>query len=183
MIKQIFFLSFLLMPISIYAQENNQTIDLNQKIYGGTYSQQGNRLQLEDKKDKKGRASIQWIGFEMKSNGGSRIFIKSSAPIEFHELNATEGSFALEFDKSRLITRNDQREIDTSYFYTVVQNIKAVQKDANTVNLFLKLREECEPKIIVEGNYIYIDLPVPQKVPAVYEEDEENSKLKINTTP
>ena len=62
-------------------------------------------------------------------------------------------------------------------------SIKAVQKDANTVNLFLKLREECEPKIIVEGNYIYIDLPVPQKVPAVYEEDEENSKLKINTTP
>jgi hypothetical protein len=64
----------------------------------------------------------------------------------------------------------------------VVQSIKAVQKDGNTVNLLIKLREECEPKMLADGNLIYIDFPAPQRVPDVYQEveDEKGGLNKLN---
>jgi hypothetical protein len=170
------FLSIALLPAFVFAQTVNPTTseDLtNAKIYGGLQSRQSNTILLQDQKDKQGRASIHWVGFEMKNNGGSRIFIKASAPLDFNQIEGgSELNLVLEFEKSKLITRNDQRDIDTTYFYSVVQNVKAKQKDKQTVLLQIQLREACDHKVLIEGNFLYIDFPVPQKTPTVYSNEE-----------
>jgi hypothetical protein len=166
---------FLLSQSPLYAQSSTTSENLTEipKIYGGLQSQQSNTILLQDQKDKQGRASIHWIGFEMKANGGSRVFMKASAPLDYTQIEGgSDLNLVIEFNQSKLITRNDQREIDTTYFYSVVQSIKAKQKDKQTVFLQIQLREACDHKILIEGNFLYIDFPAPQKTPAVYSTDE-----------
>ena len=72
------------------------------------------------------RALITWIGFQMRPDGGCRVFIQGTQAITYEFSQLGELRLQLRFPNVRFHSRIERLPLDTSYFPAVVQSLKLI---------------------------------------------------------
>ena len=116
---------------------------------------------------------ITWVGFQMRPDGGCRVFIQGTQAITYEFSQRGELNLQLRFPDVRFHSRIERLPLDTSYFPAVVQSIKA-QRLRRDVLVKIQLREPARHRVRQQGTFTFIDFPAPL-VPVESEETEEGS--------
>ncbi|MEE2756042.1 MAG: AMIN domain-containing protein [Myxococcota bacterium] len=104
---------------------------------------------------------VSWIGFEMTTTPGGRVFIQTTEPPAYDIVPSEPNEVVLELTNSRLHSRNESRPLDTSGFPTVVESVTAKQRRGNKTRVTIKLRQVVGYDLKQEGNYLFLDFRPP----------------------
>ncbi|MFW5877060.1 MAG: AMIN domain-containing protein [Myxococcota bacterium] len=133
------------------------------------------------KRARKSRVHLMtWPGFQMRSGGGSRVFVQTSREPEF-ETERKSGRFVVVLEKTRVHLRNNRRTLETRYFNTPVTRVK-VKKRGEDLAIVLELRAEVRPKVTTKADpkgpfhYVIVDLPAGQWIEDAAPADEEGPR-------
>ncbi|MBN2343626.1 MAG: hypothetical protein JXX29_19365 [Deltaproteobacteria bacterium] len=147
------------------ATENNQPkLELSQN-YHGTKPGDGNTLpKVEELKGKDG-LWITWPGFFMTADGGSRIFIQTTAPLEYKQ-KTSKKKIVLTFKDTKVHLSNNQNPLVTLHFNTPLRKAY-LKKYKKKTELILELKTKTTPAISqstdADGySYLFIDFPPGQ---------------------
>lgn len=147
------------------ATENTQPkLQLSQK-YHGTTPGQGNTLpKVAELKGKKG-SWITWPGFFMTADGGSRVFLQTTAPLSYKQ-KITKNKIILTFKNTKVHLSNNQNPLVTLHFNTPVKKIYLKKRKKHT-ELILEMKIKTEPTISqstdADGySYLFVDFPMGQ---------------------
>ena len=112
-----------------------------------------------------GKPVITWPGFQMRTDGTSRVFIQSTVALS-PQPSAAPGRFSVILPGAKVAAGTNRLPLETRFFNTPVTRVNiAVQREAVTVTL--DLRAEVAPVISSERGpngfyFVYIDLPKGQ---------------------
>lgn len=147
------------------ATEGNQPqLQLSQK-YHGTMPGEGNTLpRVEELKDKSG-SWITWPGFFMTPDGSSRLFLQTTAPLEYKK-KSSEKKIILTFKNTKIHLSNNQNPLVTLHFNTPVRKAY-LKKVSKKTELILELKTKATPTISqstdADGySYLFLDFPAGQ---------------------
>ena len=118
------------------------------------------------------RPMITWVGFQMRPDGGCRVFIQSTQAITYEFSQRGELNLQLRFPNVRFHSRIERLPLDTSYFPAVVKSVRA-QRRRRDVLVKIQLRESARHRVRQQGTFTFIDFPAPL-VPVESEEAGEN---------
>ncbi|TXC78084.1 hypothetical protein FRC91_04970 [Bradymonadales bacterium TMQ1] len=102
---------------------------------------------------------LTWVGFQPEASR-TRVFFQSPRPMRYR-VNRGVGespSLVLVFEHAEISTRNFSRFIDASYFGRAVTRIDA-REVGGDVEVTILLREQVEPQVNAQGEYLYVDFP------------------------
>lgn len=102
---------------------------------------------------------LTWVGFQPEETR-TRVFFQSPRPMRYrvNQGMGEQPSLVLIFEDAEIPTRNFSRFVDASYFGRAVTRIDA-REVGSDVEVTLQLREQVEPKVSTEGEYLYVDFP------------------------
>jgi hypothetical protein len=108
-------------------------------------------------------AVITWPGFQMQPDGGSRVFLQSTAPLSTQAAMANDRLLVVDLGDAGVAGPNNRRPLYTSYFNTPVTRVE-IKRTKKRITLELTLRAPVQPRISSEqaesGYYfVYIDFP------------------------
>jgi hypothetical protein len=108
-------------------------------------------------------AVITWPGFQMQPDGGSRVFLQSTAPLATQAAMANDRLLVVDLGDAGVAGPNNRRPLYTSYFNTPVTRVE-IKRTKKRITLELTLRAPVQPRISTEqaksGYYfVYIDFP------------------------
>lgn len=98
---------------------------------------------------------VTWIGFQPKAEGGSRVFIQTSASPSYN-VDDSGQIVTVTLSDTGIPLRNFSRFIDTTFFKANVLRIESKQISSDTV-VTITLREGARPSVDSSGNYVYLD--------------------------
>lgn len=102
---------------------------------------------------------LTWVGFQPQQ-ARTRVFFQSPRPMRYR-VNRGVGespSVVLVFENAEIPARNFSRFIDASYFGRAVTRIDA-REVGGDVEVTIALREQVEPQVNTQGEYLYVDFP------------------------
>jgi hypothetical protein len=108
-------------------------------------------------------AVITWPGFQMQPDGGSRVFLQSTSPINAQAAMANDRLLIVDLGDAGVAGPNNRRPLYTSFFNTPVTRVE-IKRTKKRITLELTLRAPVQPRISSEqaksGYYfVYIDFP------------------------
>ncbi len=113
----------------------------------------------EDGKSSARPNPVTWVGFQPDSER-TRVFFQSPRPVQYQLQEAfEEGELVVIFDNATIPERNFSRFIDASHFDRAVKRIEAEETRDGNVKVTLTMRENVEPSISTDGEYLYLDFP------------------------
>lgn len=106
-----------------------------------------------------GANPLTWVGFQPEESR-TRVFFQSPRPLQYRvNRDAESGDLLVVFSNARITERNFSRLIDTSYFNRNVTRIEARERRDRSVEVRISLRENVEPSVSTDGQYLYLDFP------------------------
>ena len=108
------------------------------------------------------RPLITWLGFQMRQDGGSRVFVQGTQTLTYELEGSSERKLRFFFPRSRLHTRIERLPLDASYFPAVVDSVKAHRRRGGVL-VEVALRESAHHEIRQQGVFLFIDFPAPLK--------------------
>ena len=105
-------------------------------------------------------ATVTWPGFQMTPDGGSRVFLQLTSPVEY--TTAINGkSIVITLAGARLHLTNNGRKLETQFFQTPVLSAQ-VKPVSGGVNLVLALRETAAPTVHLDASptgysFLFVD--------------------------
>jgi len=104
---------------------------------------------------------VTWTGFQMKDDGGSRVFVQltESAP---YQVTQVGGALHVIIKGAKLHLRNNGRPLDTHFFATPVKSIHATEKGGEVV-LVIETRGHAthSEKTETQGGYQFLMIDFP----------------------
>jgi hypothetical protein len=89
----------------------------------------------------------------------SRVFVRTAGAPRF-SIEEADGVLRLRFDRARVLRRNDERPLDTSFFPSAVSRITPRREGATYV-LEMTLRARVPYQQRVEGDLLSVDFELP----------------------
>lgn len=117
----------------------------------------GKRLKAEP-----GKQVITWIGFQAKGDRG-RVFIQMNTTPIYEVATSSLDQVIIDFPSAVLHTRNEQNELDTGFFPTVVRSVRSSQVGKQLVRLFIKLREPARYRLKKDDQFLYLYFDPPRE--------------------
>jgi hypothetical protein len=107
---------------------------------------------------------ITWPGFQMRPDGGSRVFIQSTAPLS-HSVSQKGNLLLIDLGSAKVSGETNQFALYTRFFNTPV--VRAQLKPGARATLEIELRASVQPSISSEQaasgfHFLYIDFPAGQ---------------------
>lgn len=104
-----------------------------------------------------GATPLTWVGFQAEE-ARTRVFFQSPRPLSYQVRKAQDGrDLIVVFENARIPERNFSRFIDASFFERAVSRIEATEKRGGVVEVRLTMIDQVEPRVSVEGEYLYLD--------------------------
>jgi hypothetical protein len=110
---------------------------------------------------KKNPIRVTWTGFQMKAEGGSRVFVQltSEAP---YQVTDAPGGLHVVIKGARLHLRNNARPLDTHFFATPVKSIRAAEKGGEVMLMIeTKGKAAHAERIEAAGGYQFLMIDFP----------------------
>ncbi|RAL23653.1 hypothetical protein DL240_05700 [Lujinxingia litoralis] len=103
---------------------------------------------------------LTWIGF-LPEASRTRVFFQSPRPMRYQVQRGAgeQPQVVLTFENAEIPTRNFSRFIDASFFKRAVTRIDARELSGGGVEVTIDLREEVNPQVSTDGEYLYLDFP------------------------
>ncbi|MBN2716743.1 MAG: hypothetical protein JXX14_12895 [Deltaproteobacteria bacterium] len=136
-----------------------QQLVLNQE-YRGARPGTGNPLpRVAELREKEG-LWITWPGFMMTDDGGSRVFLQTTGPLQY-KIKAGKKKVVMTFHNTSVFLYNNRNPLVTQHFNTPVARIN-LKKRKKTTELILSMKTEAAPSVSqltdADGyNYLFID--------------------------
>ncbi len=104
---------------------------------------------------------ITWPGFQMQPDGGSRVFIQATSPLDT-QAAASDGKIVVDLGDAR-VTGANRYPLFTRYFNTPVLRIE-IKRAHKRTTLELTMRAQVQPRISTEQApsgffFLYLDFP------------------------
>jgi hypothetical protein len=109
-----------------------------------------------------GKQVITWVGFQAKKDRG-RVFIQMNTTPIYEVATSRPDQVIIDFPSATLHTKNDQSELDTGFFPTVVRSVRTRQVGKQLVRLFVKLREPARYRLKKDDNFLYLYFDPPKE--------------------
>jgi len=110
---------------------------------------------------KKNPTRVTWTGFQMREDGGSRVFVQltADAPYQVSEIGS---SLHVIIKGAKLHLRNNARPLDTHFFATPVRSIRATAKSGEVVLVIqTKGHATHTEKTEAQGGYQFLMIDFP----------------------
>jgi hypothetical protein len=111
---------------------------------------------------------VTWPGFQMRTEGGSRFFVQTSAAVTT-SVRASDGRVEITFPNATIHVSNSRRSLETAFFETPVVRAH-LERRRNDMVLVLHMRANVVPQISSASEsgffFTYIDFPAGQYRPA-----------------
>lgn len=109
-------------------------------------------------------ALVTWPGFQMLSNGASRVFVQTSVEVVPELKRDTGDNWQLLLPGLELPPGNARLALDTHFFNTPVKSVRAVRR-GNAVAVLLDMRAKLKPTVRTERAangyfFTYLEFPV-----------------------
>ncbi len=133
--------------------------------YHGTTPGNGNTLpRVEELKDKPG-TWVTWPGFVMRPDGGSRIFLQTTRPLEYTKTDKKNRLY-LKFKDARVHLTNNRNPLVTIHFNTPVRRAY-LKRTRKSVELAVEYKVSTQAAITQFADkdgyhYMFIDFPAGQ---------------------
>lgn len=107
-------------------------------------------------------AVVTWPGFAMRPDGGSRVFLQLTAPVDV-AYETRPDRVIVDLQGARIAGSNNRNHLDTTYFNTPVLRA-SLRRDKGVTSLELVLRSPAQPRISNQPSasgyhFLYIDFP------------------------
>jgi hypothetical protein len=103
-----------------------------------------------------GPVRVTWTGFQMKPEGGSRVFMQLTGQTPYEVRDGRDG-LEVVIKRARLNQRNNGRALDTQHFASPVRSVHAVDRSGDVVvSIDTRGRSVHSEKIEGEGGYQYL---------------------------
>lgn len=110
---------------------------------------------------KKNPVRVTWTGFQMRDDGGSRVFVQLTADAPF-QVTEVGNSLHVTIKGARLNLRNNGRPLDTHFFATPVKSIHATEKGGEVVLVIeTKGHANHSEKTETQGGYQFLMIDFP----------------------
>lgn len=111
---------------------------------------------------------LTWPGFQGRPDGASRIFIQTSAVVQY-EARAEAGRYVILFHGLRVPVRNNGRTLETRFFNSPVTRAR-IERRRRDVALVLELRADVTPTVSVEAGtsgyqFLFVTFPAGSYLP------------------
>jgi hypothetical protein len=130
--------------------------------YHGTRPGDGNRLpRVEELRGKPG-GWVTWPGFLMREDGGSRVFLQTTRPLQYRR-SAGKLRFTLHFEDAKVHLNNNRNPLVTAFFNTPVKRAWLKRRGKN-VDLVVELKQAAAEAVTQFSDndgyhYLFIDFP------------------------
>ena len=133
--------------------------------YHGTTPGSGNTLPRVDELKGKPGTWVTWPGFIMRSDGGSRIFIQTTQPLEYTKTDKKNRLY-LKFKDARVHLSNNRNPLVTIHFNTPVRRAY-LKRARKSVGLTVEYKVSTQATITQFADqdgyhYMFIDFPAGQ---------------------
>lgn len=130
------------------------------QAYAGVVPGKGGAASRTSASDVDGAVLLTWPGFQLGADGSSRVFVQTSAPVEF-DSEAQPRRFVLRLKGIKVPLSNNRRPLETKFFATPVTRVRLARRGRDTL-VILELREAATPQVYArqEGDgqsYVYVD--------------------------
>ena len=110
---------------------------------------------------KKNPVRVTWTGFQMREDGGSRVFVQLTADAPF-QVTEVGSALHVTIKGARLNLRNNGRPLDTHFFATPVKSIHATEKGGEVVLVIeCKGHANHSEKTESQGGYQFLMIDFP----------------------
>jgi hypothetical protein len=139
-----------------------------EQSYHGTRPGQGNSLpRVEELRNKPG-GWVTWPGFLMRQDGGSRLFIQTTRPLQYTRTTGKQ-RFSLRFEDIRVHLNNNRNPLITAFFNTPVKRAW-LKRRGKSVDLVVELKKAAQETVTQYSDsdgyhYLFVDFP-PGDYPA-----------------
>jgi len=111
---------------------------------------------------------LTWPGFQGRADGASRIFIQTSAPVQY-EARSEAGRYVILFRGLRVPVRNNGRTLETRFFNSPVTRAR-IERRRRDIALVLELRADVTPTVSVEAGangyqFLFVTFPAGSYLP------------------
>jgi hypothetical protein len=105
---------------------------------------------------KKNPIRVTWTGFQMKAEGGSRVFVQLTSDAPYQVSDGADG-LHVNIRGAKLHLRNNARALDTHFFATPVKSVKASEHGGD-VTLVIETRGKAAhtEKVETQGGYQFL---------------------------
>lgn len=169
--------SFIIGFTSLGFAQNSEEEDLLKKprgLYLGVRPGEQNFApgkELEVSED--GVQRVVWVGFQSRRNR-AQIFVQTDSPPLFEIAESNSKTVIVDFPNARLHTKNEGRELDVSYFPTVVRSIRTRQVSKNLVRMVIRLRTPSRYRKKTDSKFLHIIFDPPKEpIDVIAEKDKE----------
>lgn len=102
--------------------------------------------------------NMTWLGFQQ-TRDSSRVFIKTSEPVQFHVVEEGRNLIILELENTRIPLKNNKRFLDTHWFDTAVTMIspREIEGISRNVRIEIQLKNRVPYTSGQEGNLVFIN--------------------------
>ena len=104
------------------------------------------------------RATMTFVGFE-RATSGSRVYVRTSAPVHYSVQEDGDKRVVLELENTRIALRNNRRPLDTSFFDSAVAMVAPSPVGRSAVRVEIKLKERASFQAKQDGNEVSIEFP------------------------
>lgn len=136
-----------------------EKVELKQS-YTGVVPGNGNNLPRVEKLKKQKGAWVTWPGFVLREDGGSRLFVQTTQPLQY-SVSDNGLTVTLSLKKTKVYLSNNQNPLVTSYFNTPLKRAYFKKGKKETL-LVLELKVKATPNIssITDNDgyhYMFVD--------------------------
>ncbi len=104
---------------------------------------------------------VTWTGFEMKPEGGSRVFVQLTRETPY-QVTEAEGGLRVTLRGVRLNLRNNGRTLDTHFFATPVKTVKvSARRGEVTVDIQTRGKPAHSERLEAQGGYQFLLIEFP----------------------
>jgi hypothetical protein len=104
---------------------------------------------------------VTWTGFQMKPEGGSRVFVQLTAEAPY-QVTETAHGVQVSIKGARLHLRNNGRALETKFFATPVQKVRASEKGGQvTVLIETRAKSAHAERTESQGGYVFLLIDFP----------------------
>jgi hypothetical protein len=171
----------LILPLTGFAQrsQNEEEVLLSKPrgLYLGVRPGEQNYAPNKELKPTEGIQRIVWVGFQTRRNR-AQVFVQTDAPPLFEIAESSPKTVIVDFPNARLHTRNESRELDVSYFPTVVRSIRARQVSRNLVRLVIRLRTPSRYRKKTDSKFLHLLFDPPKEPIDVIAEQEREAEQR-----
>ena len=135
----------------------------------------GKKLTAEE-----GIQRITWVGFQNRRDR-AQVFIQTDTTPLFEVAESGSLKVVIDFPNARLHTRNEGRELDVSFFPTVVRSIRARQVSRKLVRLVIRLRQPARYTLKKDTRFLHLLFDAPKEPIDVIAEHEREVEAKTKS--